>query len=73
MKSELLHLQRLVLYNNFTKFAKIGVSQTTLQKESNHCNTFNIATIALVAILLSSPFLSSEFSIDNIDSGQWVA
>ena len=73
MKSELLHLQRLVFYNNFTKLAKIGVSQTTLQKESNHCNTFHIATIALVAVLLSSPFLSSEFSIDNIDSGQWVA
>ena len=73
MKSELLHLQRLAFYNNFTKLAKIGVSQTTLQIESNHCNTYHTATNALVAQLLFSPFLSSEFSIDNIDSGQWVA
>ena len=63
-----------MFYNNFTKLAKIGVSQTTLQKESNHRNTFHTATNnALVAVLLSFPFLSSEFSIDNIDSGQWVA
>ena len=71
MKSELLHLQRLVFYNNFTKLAKIVVLQQ-LYKKNQIIATHSILQ-PLVAILLSSPFLSSEFSIDNIDSGQWVA